>query len=168
VGTRQERLEASLRSTFPGLQLVSQHFESLGSPVHYRYRARVPQFAHRDDGALHVAPSALDNLVTDFARLPHRPFALDLMGTLGYTEQRRIALPPTFRVAELPRSSERKSDFGRFQLAVETADQQVRVTTTLDIWRDKIPRDQYDAFRAWLQGVDRLLKERISFEPMAK
>lgn len=163
VGTRKERFERALGEVYPGLTLESQSFGSLvelEQPVKYSYQIKVPQLATFDNGELRLAPSAMRDLV-GMARLPVRKYALDLHGNRSYREERAVQLPKGATVATLPPGGEASSPFGTLKLAVSRDGSTVTARTELDIVRDRIPPDEYPAFRKWVLAADELLRQRI-------
>jgi hypothetical protein len=166
-GTREERLERSLRGNFPGLQLESQSFENLDTleePVRYRYTAEVPQIAQRDGERLRMAPSVLDDLTRSMARAPRRRYPLDLGGTSSYLEERTVQLPGGMQPADVPSGGSAESPFGKLVMTVERSGRQVQTRTELELRRDRISAEDYPAFRRWVQEADQILRQRLTVE----
>lgn len=167
-GLREERLERQMRGLFPGLQLSESRFEGLddyNAPVSVRFEAEAPQLAVRDGRRLRVVPSALRDLVSNLAPGSARNLPLDLGMQSAYVEERRIRLPRGWRVHELPAGGEARSDFGTLTLALRQDGTDVVARTELVLAQDRIPPDQYRAFRRWVQEADRLLRQRITLAP---
>ena len=166
-GTREDRLERSLRGIFPGLQLESQAFENLDTleePVRYRYTAEVPQLAQRDGDTLRMPPSVLDDLTRSMARSPRRRYTLDLGGTSSYVEERTIHLPAGTQIGDLPSGGTAESPFGKLVMTVERSGREVQTRTELEIRRDRISPDDYPAFRRWVREADQILRQRLTVE----
>ncbi|NOY93175.1 MAG: DUF3857 domain-containing protein [Deltaproteobacteria bacterium] len=166
-GTRGERFERALRALFPGLTLEEQsfpHLEDLERPVEYSYRARVPQMARRDGTNLRLSPSVMTDLLRGMAAQPTRRLPLDLGGTSRYVEERTIRLPAGFRPGRLPTGGVAESPFGKLSLSVEANGRSILARTEFEVRRDRIPPDEYPAFRAWVERADALLREQITLE----
>ena len=166
-GTRAERFERALRGLFPGLTLEEQnfnHLDDLEQPVEYSYRARVPQMARRDGANLRLAPSVMTDLLRGFAAQPTRRMPLDLGGTSRYVEERTIHLPAGFTAGRLPTGGVAESPFGKLSLTVEANGRTVQARTELELRRDRIPPDDYPAFRTWVESADALLREQLTLE----
>lgn len=163
-GTRAERLERSLGALYPGVELVSQRFESLSDlsrPVRYSYRIRVPELAHRSGDGLEAPPSVLSDLVRSMARTPTRVHALDLQTARSYVEERNLELPSGMRVSSLPSGGEASSPWGRLSLQYSAQKGSVKVRTELTIAKDRIEPADYPAFRRWVEAADQLSRQRI-------
>ncbi|MBO6934678.1 MAG: DUF3857 domain-containing protein [Deltaproteobacteria bacterium] len=166
-GTREDRLERSLRGNFPGLQLESQSFENLDTleqPVRYRYAAEVPQLAQRDGESLRMAPSVLEDLTRAMARAPRRRHPLDLGGTSSYLEERTVQLPNGMRAGDVPTGGTAESPFGKLVMTVEQSGRQVQTRTEFEIRRDRVTAEEYPAFRRWVQEADQILRQRLTVE----
>ena len=163
AGTRLERLERVLAADHPGIRLSSQAFRSLAdlqSPVHYSYRAQVPQMARLDGDEMHLAPSTLNDLVRTFARSPSRRYTLDLQSTSSYLEERSVTLPAGTS-ASMPPGGEARSAFGRLRLQFRARGNQVVGRTEFEVTRDRVAPGEYPAFRRWVQQADMLLRQRV-------
>lgn len=165
-GTRAERFERTMRAVFPGLELergvAMEGLTRYGDPIRIRYAARVPQFAQLDADGLRLRATVLDQLTPVFARAEERRHALDLQGTSSYVEERRVRVPAGMRVLALPEGGEAESAFGRFSLRLEQGGGEIVARTELELLRDRISAEEYGAFRAWLEAVDAILRQRIA------
>ena len=163
-GTRIERLQQAFGAVFPGLQIEAPVFEDLElleRPVRFRYRARIPQLAHRDGASLLVAPSRLSTLATSLGLTAERRHPIDLGGTSTFRERRRIRLPSGASVTELPEGGVADSPFGRCEIRFAQRAGELEVTTELVWRRDRIPVAEYEAFRRWVADADALLRARV-------
>ncbi len=163
-GTRAERFERNLAGLYPGLKLESQHFDSLDSleqPVRFGYRISVPQLAHWDGDELRVEPSVLHDLVQEMAPLPERVHPLDLEGNRLYIEVRNVRVPAGMHAVALPPGGEASSPFGHLRLGFSQDGGTISARTELEVTRDRIAREDYPAFRRWVEAADQLLKQRI-------
>ena len=167
-GLRRERLERRVRALFAGVELGEASFENLddyNTPARIRYTATAPTLAMRDGQLLRVAPAALHDLSRSLARSSSRRLPLDLSGRSSYREDRRVRLPRGWRVGELPEGGVAESRFGRLSIAVTREDHEVRARTELSILTDRVSADDYEAFRAWVEAADRLLRQRLVLAP---
>jgi cellulose synthase operon protein C len=166
-GTRRERLERSLSSDYPGAELVSESFEALDDldqPVHFAYRARVPQLARWDGAELRLAPCSLHDLVASLASTAGRKFTLDLQGTSSYVEERTVSIPSGFRALSPPPGGEATSEFGRLRIAVQLSGHKLTTQTEFELKSDRITAQQYPDFRRWVEAADALLRQPIVLE----
>lgn len=165
-GTRKERLQRQLRQTFPGIEVQSQNFDAMDDfdvPVRFGYKARVPQLAKRNGGGLRLAPSTLEGLLEGYARQPSRKHPLELVTTSLYRERRRVRLG-ALTVAELPEGGAVESPFGRASVTYERRGAELVIATEFEIRKDRIPPEEYGAFRAWIQSADALFRARVVLE----
>ncbi|MEY4581245.1 MAG: hypothetical protein RL701_5948 [Pseudomonadota bacterium] len=163
-GTRAERFERSLGAIYPGVELLSQSFDSLEqleTPVRYAYRIRVPRFARFDGATLQVAPSVLSDLVRNLARSPTREQPLDLGSPNTYVEERAFTAPKGMQWSAVPVDAEAKSEFGRLQLHFTNQSGALNVRTEFVLTRARVAPSEYSAFRRWVDEADQLLRQRI-------
>jgi tetratricopeptide (TPR) repeat protein len=166
-GTRQERVERQLRDLFPGLELSSHQFDDLTDveqPVRFTYAGDAPQFALRDGDSMRLMPSALGSLSRALARTQSRRHTLDLGSTTRYVERRVITLPPGARATTLPAPGEVQSPFGVARMRVTHAGGVVTIESEFELTRDRVPADEYAAFRAWMERADQLFEQRLLVE----
>ncbi|HJL16504.1 MAG TPA: DUF3857 domain-containing protein [Sandaracinaceae bacterium LLY-WYZ-13_1] len=162
--TRTERLQRSLRSRFPGIEVEEPTFEQLDaleSPVRFRYEARIPQLAQREGAGLLVAPSRLGGLGRSLGLTARRRHPIDLGGTRTFRERRVLRPPPGASVEEVPDGGVAESPFGRCEVRYERTGRGVEIRTELVWRRDRVPLDDYPAFRRWIAEVDALLRQRV-------
>jgi len=168
TGLREERLEESVRSLFPGVELERFEFGELddfNAPVRLSYRASAPTLAVRDGPSLRVAPSVMDNLSRALARQSTRRHPLELGARSSYVEDRRVRIPRGWTVGELPEGGTAESPFGRLSLEVTREGSSVRARTTFAIETDRVAPEDYAAFREWVEAADRLLRQRLTLSP---
>jgi transglutaminase-like putative cysteine protease len=165
-GTRAERFERELRALFPGIELRTHQFEGLThyeEPVRIRYTAHVPQIAIPDADGLRLSATVLHELTRQLARTPNRRHPLDLRGTSSYLEVRRVRVPAGMQVLALPQDGEARSPYGHLTMRVENrGGREIVAQTELEIARDRIAVEEYEAFRRWVEQADRLLRQRIA------
>jgi transglutaminase-like putative cysteine protease len=163
-GTRAERFERSLGTLYPGVELLSQSFDSLEtleSPVRYAYRIKVPRFARFDGATLQVAPSVLSDLVRNMARSPTRKQPLDLGASSTYVEERAFVAPKGMQFSSVPANAEANSEWGRLSLKYAAEGGELKVRTEFVLARARVAPSEYPAFRRWVDAADQLLRQRI-------
>jgi hypothetical protein len=163
-GTRAERFERSLGTIYPGVELMSQKFESLSqleTPVRYSYRIRVPRFGRFDGATMQVAPSVLNDLVRGMARAPTRKQPLDLGSASTYIEERLFSAPSGMRFSSLPPGGEASSPWGKLKMSVAADGGELKVRTEFSVQRARVSAEEYPEFRRWVEAADQLLRQRI-------
>jgi transglutaminase-like putative cysteine protease len=163
-GTRAERFERALGSLYPGVELTTQRFgglDDLEQSIEYSYDIKVPQLAKWDGDRLRLPPTVLHDLVRSMARTPSRRHVLDLDGNQSYVEERTVRLPRGMGSVELPPGGEAASAFGKLRLDFEQKPGEVTARTEFSVIRDRVDPADYEAFRAWVERADRLLRQRI-------
>jgi transglutaminase-like putative cysteine protease len=163
-GTRAERFERTLGSLYPGVELISQSFDSLQeleTPVRYTYRIKVPRFGRFDGDTLQVAPSVLSDLVRSMARSPTRKQPLDLGSSSSYVEERDFTAPKDMRWSSVPESAEADSEWGKLSLHYAADGGELKVRTEFVLKRARVAPSEYPAFRRWVDAADQLLRQRI-------
>jgi transglutaminase-like putative cysteine protease len=163
-GTRAERFERTLGTIYPGVELMSQSFESLAeleTPVRYSYRIRVPRFGRFDGATLQVAPSVLSDLVRSMARSPTRKQPLDLGSSSTYVEERQFSAPSGMRFSAVPEGGEVSSAWGKLSLHYAAEGGGLKVRTEFLLTRVRVSAAEYPAFRRWVEAADQLLRQRV-------
>jgi transglutaminase-like putative cysteine protease len=163
-GTRAERFERTLGTIYPGVELMSQTFESLAeleTPVRYSYRIRVPRFGRFDGATMQVAPSVLSDLVRSMARAPTRKQALDLGSFSTYVEERQYSAPNGMHFSSVPKDAEVSSTWGRLSLRYAAEGGGLKVHTEFQLTRTRVSAAEYPEFRRWVEAADQLLRQRV-------
>jgi len=160
--TRQERLQNSLAQRFAGVEVIEESFDSLdpSRPIRFRYRARAPRVAQRVGDEMRVEVGAFR--MQQLARTPTRNYPLMLGPPSTTVERRTLRLPPGHVVSTLPQGGNVASKFGRVAVSYERNDGTVTVSTTVSFARPRVSPEQYQAFRAWIEDADELLREKIT------
>jgi tetratricopeptide (TPR) repeat protein/transglutaminase-like putative cysteine protease len=167
-GVREDRLEQQMRSIFPGLELTQSgiaNLENFEQPVELRYAGRATQLAVRDGRTLRVAPTVLGDLSRSLATASTRDLPLELGGRSMYVEERRVQLPQGYTIGELPEGGSAESPFGRLSVEVARDGRDVRSRTEFQLNADRVSASDYPAFRRWVEQVDRILRQRVTFAP---
>ena len=170
-GTRDDRFERQLATLFSGADLQSQQFSSLAdreAPIHFTYRASVPQMARRDGTELRLEATVIGDLVRSLSRTATRRYPLDLGGTSSYLENRVVRLPAGMRVTEMPTGGEANSPFGKLKVTIEQSPGGLTARTELELTRDRVSAEEYPAFRQWAERADVILRQRIGISGGAR
>jgi len=160
--TLKERLQNSLAQRFTGVEVIEESFDSLdpSRPIRFRYRARAPRVAQRVGDEMRVEVGAFR--MQQLARTPTRNYPLMLGPPSTTVERRTLRLPPGHVVSTLPQGGNVASKFGRVAVSYERNDGTVTVSTTVSFARPRVSPEQYQAFRAWIEDADELLREKIT------
>lgn len=163
--TREQRLRQSLGTIFPGLELDAQAFPTVGdreSALRLTWSGHVPQIGERDGDTVRIGGTTLGGFVQSWAPLATRRHALSLGPPFHYDERRVVRAPAGGSITETPQGGTIESRFGRLVMRVTPGASEVSVETHLEMVVDRIPAEEYPAFRAWCERADALLRERIS------
>jgi transglutaminase-like putative cysteine protease len=169
-GTRRERFERAISNTFSGASVRSQAFDPMNDrerPIRFRYGLEVPSFASRTGTSLRIGPSVLSDLLRGLARTSTRRYPLELGSTASYIETRRIELADGLSVATLPAGGEIESPFGHIRTTYVQSGRTVETRVEFRLSVDRIEVARYADFRAWVERVDVLLRERVLVEGAA-
>ena len=126
-----------------------------------KVKAKVPQFARRDQTTLSVPVGPKDHMVSEFASLSVRKLDVRLRSQNAQESDYTIKLPAGAKVTATPTASESQTPFGSHKVIVDTIPGGVRVRTSVAITKTRITAAEYPAFRAWCEQVDRALGQRL-------
>jgi hypothetical protein len=126
-----------------------------------KVRARVPQFARRDQNTLSVPVGPKDHMVSDFASLSTRKLDVRLRSQNTQESDYTIKLPAGAKVTAMPAASESQTPFGTHKVTVEQVPGGVRVRTSVAVTKTRVTAAEYPVFRAWCEQVDRALGQRL-------
>ena len=76
----------------------------------------------------------------------------------------RFAFRPARRIKSLPASAHGASPFGDYAFDVESTPGSIRATTTVSVRKTRVSAQEYPAFRAWCEEVDRALGQQATVE----
>ncbi len=167
-GTRKDRFQRTLSSTYPGLVLESQSFvglDNLERDIELRYRLRAPQLARGEGGELRIAGSAVVGLLQTMAPIAKRAYPLELGVKKTYSERRTITAPKGYKPGSLPAGGDVKTAFGSLSVAHRIEGNLVVVETRLVFAVDRVQPANYLAFRRFIEQADGILRQRIAFVP---
>ena len=164
-GTRRERFERQLSTTFAGASLKALEMSDLHlreNPIRVTYDATVPHLAQRNGASFTLAPSVLSDLLRGLARTSTRRYPLDLGAAGAYTEERVVSLDAGLTFEAPPEGGEANSPFGRLKLSYTRNGAELIAHTDFAILKDRVSVEEYGAFRAWVEQVDALLRQRVT------
>lgn len=167
-GTRKDRFERALSTSYPGLTLESQSFEGLDNlerDIELRYKLKAPQLARGEGRELRIAVTAVRELLREMAPIPTREYPLELGVLRTYRETRSVRAPKGFRPGLVPAGGEVKSPFGSLRVKNETRGNEVVSETVLTFDVDRVEPAQYPAFRRFIEQADEILRQRLAFVP---
>jgi transglutaminase-like putative cysteine protease len=133
-----------------------------------KYSAHASGLARHEGGDLTVSLGQTQGFTGTLASLVTRTLPVVLPPTLAPSHQQRrtrFTAPPGFTWDELPvGGDENGGDFGRahLEIAKDPADARAVVVKRVVVFdQDVIPAAKYEAWRAWLQRVDRLMHKEL-------
>ncbi len=133
-----------------------------------KYAAHAAGLARHEGGDLTVSISQAQGYTSTFAPLVTRTLPVVLPPNLAPSHQQRrtrFTAPTGFAWAELPLGGdENGGDFGRARLEIARDARDPRsvvVKRSVIFDQDVIPATKYEAWRSWLQRVDRLMHKQL-------
>ncbi|MBI4957412.1 MAG: transglutaminase domain-containing protein [Myxococcales bacterium] len=138
------------------------------------YHADVAALARREGEELIVTAASSMPFTTRLAPLVERtqPVLLPMqLAPRRYTSEIEIVPPDGFELAPLPPDvPEQTSPFGTVKLVYEPGKKKdtVVLRREVGIVQGRIPVADYKAWRAWLQGIDRMMQLGVRFVPKGK
>jgi hypothetical protein len=168
-GEREERYGRVWEERNPGSRLISLEMpgiEDRESPVAVRSVAEVSRLGVSAGKGLTLPIAVRDaDFVRTYARLSTRKQDLVIAYPWQHDEEIVYRLPAGWQL-DAGTKRELSGPYGRFTVDVSAEPGGlVRVHTSLDVTRYRIPAAEYPAFRAFLGEIDALLAERISVGP---
>ncbi|HEY0712869.1 MAG TPA: DUF3858 domain-containing protein, partial [Polyangia bacterium] len=174
-GERQERFARVWEGRFPGATLATVTIEGVedrNQPVVAKSVAEVPELAEADAAGLLRLPVAArePDYLRSYGRLSNRRQVYLLAYPFEHEERLTYLLPAGWTAVELPAPTRLSSPFGTLSLTVQPTEDQrgVRVTSQIAITQNRIPPEQYPAFRAFLGQIDRALRQSIALRPAGR
>ncbi len=171
-GTRKDRLERQLSGAYPGLTLEQFKFSgltNLEAPIELEYRLKAPQVARNEGKELRIAATAMRDLLRELAPSTTRKFPLELETTNAYREERTLRAPAGFSIGALPAGGTVESPFGSLKVTNEKRGaNEVVSSTAFELRVDRVEPADYPAFRRFVEQVDEILRQRVTFVREAK
>jgi tetratricopeptide (TPR) repeat protein len=162
--TRATRLGQTLGAMFPGFEMGTETFDTLGDrelPVRYTWTGHVAAMGERDGGSLRIAPSTIGGLTTAWAPLATRRHTL-VLGPGFHHRERRVIAAGALTLDDVPAGGVAESQFGRVSLTYTQSGRTVTSETEVVLLQGRVSTEEYPAFRAWCQAADTLLRSRVT------
>jgi len=172
-GQREELLTKQLARTFPGTTVLKSGFPGITdvlAPVRVEAELAVPGWAQtQGQGSSKGLRWRLlgheVQLLRGVAPQSKREHALVLgvpnreLRTIEYT------IPRAMKFTQLPQARRVDSDFGSFELTVESNERTATVSTTIEFSRSRIEPGEYEAFREFVREIDAALAQAFEAAP---
>jgi cellulose synthase operon protein C len=161
---RKARVQEDLATEFTGLTVATVDagdLENIEQKVQLRARGKVPQLGRRDGDTMSIPAGPGEHMVREFAPLSQRHLDIKLPAQTTTENEWTIKYPASMRVTAMPIPAEGTSPFGTFKVEVEQAPSVVRAKTTITMTKTRIAANEYAAFKAWCEKVDRALGQRV-------
>jgi tetratricopeptide (TPR) repeat protein len=101
------------------------------------------------------------------ASLPKREHDMVLFNPISLSEKATYRIPEGWTVSKLPDSRDLTTPFARFKVTVESKDGAIRYERLLQLTKNRIPKEQYEEFRAMVGKVSAAMTEKIVLEKAA-
>jgi hypothetical protein len=137
--------------------------EDVEQGVTLRVRGKVPQFAHvegESKDVLSVPIGRREHMVRDFAPLATRKLDVRMYAQWTQQDDWTVRLPPGAKLKSAPVSAQGSSPFGTYAVDVTADSTSLHVKTTVTLAKTRVTAEEYAAFRAWCEQVDRALGQR--------
>ncbi len=166
---RRALLEQTMGQLFPGSRVESVSVSDLSrieDDVDVRFAGSVPRCAQRDGDGLRFTPFGdSTGYVQAYASLSSRKLDLDLGGPRATRFRYRYALPPGWRVRELPEAARAGGRLGGFAVRYREENGSVVAEGEVQLPGGRIHPVDYPAFRQLMVEVDRAFARRIRVAP---
>jgi transglutaminase-like putative cysteine protease/tetratricopeptide (TPR) repeat protein len=163
--TRATRLGQALGALFPGFEIGTEAFSTLGDrevPVRYTWTGHVAAMGERDGPSIRIAPSTVGGLTQAWAPLATRRHTL-VLGPGFHHRERRVIAAGALSIEDVPAGGIAESEFGRLSITFVQTGRTVTTETELLLTQGRVTVEDYPAFRAWCQAADALLHSRVTF-----
>jgi tetratricopeptide (TPR) repeat protein len=164
--TRKQRVQQMIAAALPGSEVTAVDagdLEDVEQGVTLRVRGKVPQFAHvegESKDVLSVPIGRREHMVRDFAPLATRKLDVRMYAQWTQQDDWTVRLPPGAKLKSAPVSAQGSSPFGTYAVDVTADSTSLHVKTTVTLAKTRVTAEEYAAFRAWCEQVDRALGQR--------
>ncbi|MDP9037379.1 MAG: DUF3857 domain-containing protein [Myxococcota bacterium] len=165
AATRKQRVQQWIGGVLPGSEVMSVDagdIEDVEQNVAVRVRAKVAQFARAEGDAFTLPLGRQEHMVRDYAPLAARKLDVRLYARSTEEDEWTVHLPPSAVVRNLPSSAKGAGPFGSYEVSVVSNGSVVHARTTVTLAKTRISPDEYSAFRAWCETVDRALGQQAT------
>ncbi|MEW6235648.1 MAG: DUF3857 domain-containing protein [Candidatus Omnitrophota bacterium] len=164
----KEVIDRSLIGTYPGSQSSNIQLSDLqdyDKDESLSYDLEIPQLGVKQGNRLAVPSTIFDESLSQrYAQLSEREYDLVLQYPWTRTNILRIALPPNFSKADLPKDQNMETEFGRYTRKTELKDGVVNLEEELVFRPIRVPKEKYNNFREFCRLVDQYQDEKIFVE----
>lgn len=165
---RKATLASFLARTFPGASLTDATFEQvtdLEKPLKVRFTLTGGGFVKQLGPVQAIFPAGREyHMLTRYANQATRDQDLSLGVPHVLSEAVTYRLPPGRTVDQLPPEVTDTSPFGSFSVRVTRDGDRLKSEVSFSLSTTRITRDQYAAFRTWLQKADRAINQPIPLQ----
>jgi hypothetical protein len=166
---RRAQLEKAFNRTFPGLrvrEVAVSDLSRIEDEVTMSFALEVPRYAQPDGGGLRFTPfGGGAGYVESYASLSERRHDLVLGEPMQKRFAYRYALPPGWKVAEVPEDAAGDGPDVAYEVRYRSEDGTLAVEGHVTFKTGRIPAERYPAFRDLVAGVDRAFARRIRIAP---
>lgn len=162
---RREDFQRDLRSEYPGAQITDLEFAGLDDikqAVTIRVGFDGVSWLEEAGGGWELRMLGSDSrMAAGVAGSAERRQPIDLAFPFRRSYQHTYRLPPNIRLAEPVSEAFSEDRFGSFDLVAEGDDSHVAVRITLSLTAQRVTPDDYPAFRAFVERIDRVLSRPL-------
>jgi transglutaminase-like putative cysteine protease len=162
---RRAQLEQALNRAFPGVKVLSERVSDLSrleDDVDLGFSLAVPRFAQPEGDGLRFLPfGSVRGYAEAYAPLSARKHDLDLGSPRELAFTYRTALPPGWRLAEVPEAVERAGPGARFSVRYRQEEGALVAEGQVVLTAARVSIADYPAFRELMVAVDRALARRV-------
>jgi cellulose synthase operon protein C len=162
--SRKQRLTEDLGGELAGLEIASLDapgLDDVEKPVSIHVRAKARQLARREGDAMSLPAGPKEHMVHDYAPLSQRKLDVRLPYRSTSATEWTVHVPANARILRAPEPASATSPFGTVRVDVEKSATVVHVSTVVTLDVSRVRASDYPAFRAWCEGVDRALGQRL-------
>ena len=163
--TRKQRVQQMISAALPGSEVTAVDagdLEDVEQGVTMRVRGKVPQFARTEGDVLTLPLGRKEHMVRDYAPLAARRLDVRLYAQWTQEDDWTVRLPPGAKVKSAPASSKASGPFGSYSVDVTADAAALHVKTRVTLSKTRVTPNDYAAFRAWCEQVDRALGQRAT------
>jgi tetratricopeptide (TPR) repeat protein len=162
---RRERFEQSYAPRYPGVKAVSFDIgdtRSIEKPVQTSFSLSIPRLAQKDGDALVFSPFGEPwHYLEGNAPQSKRTYPIDLGTPYQHEFHYVVHLPTGYSATELPAAADKTTPFGSFHYDLKTSPEGLVVHGTVSFVVSEVKPASYDAFRSFLEELDRTFSRRV-------
>ena len=161
--TRKQRVQQMIANVLPGSEITAVtagDLEDVEQGVTLKVSGKVPRFARTEGEGLSVPLGRREHMVRDFAPQATRKLDVRLYAQWTQEDDWTLRLPPGAKLKSAPVPAKGSGPFGSYSLDVTNEGGTLHVKTTVTLAKTRVTADEYPAFRAWCEQVDRALGQR--------